>query len=352
MTMRIKKATEHSETNLTVRAYIEKIEDNEITFDIDIQRAYVWKDIEQKSALIQSLIMNDIIPPFIFNKVDGIYEGMDSKQRSITILKFFHDEFALKGVMPIEVVNDNGELEELDINGFKYSELPECCQNAIKDYNLSIWYLSDADQEQVARNFCNLNNGKTINAATLNRIKAKSKDQIKRLSNHKMFAEALTATAIDGHVNEDLVIKAHAILYAEEPSMDTKWIRPYMKVATITHSEEEEIKNVFDRIWMIHGMIEDKKIAKRIYTRTHMISVVPIIAKSIKDDISDKDMMEWFVMFYSGKKSATISSVYNSAAGSGSGKKDAVQKRLDEIEKSYTEYFLKRENNIVNFEIA
>ena len=73
MTMRIKKATEHSETNLTVRAYIEKIEDNEITFDIDIQRAYVWKDIEQKSALIQSLIMNDIIPPFIFNKVEKSY---------------------------------------------------------------------------------------------------------------------------------------------------------------------------------------------------------------------------------------------------------------------------------------
>lgn len=339
MTMRIKKATEHSEMNLTVRAYIEKIDDEEITFDIDIQRAYVWKDIEQKSGLIQSLIVNDIIPPFIFNKVDGILEGMDSKQRSLTIFKFLNDEFALKGVIPIEVINDNGELEELDINGLKFSELPECCQNAIKEYNLSIWYLNDADQEQVSRNFCNLNRGKPINAATLNRIKAKSKDQIKRLGEHKIFIESLSKTAMDGHVNEDLVIKAHAVLYADEPSIDTKWIRPYMKTANIAEQEEKEIKNVFDRMLNVHGLIEDKKVAKRIYTRTHMISVVPIMAQSIKDGKTDKEMMEWFITFYSGKKSATTSSIYNSAAGSGSGKKEAVRKRLEEIQKSYDSYF-------------
>ena len=339
MAVRIKKATEHSEMNMTVRAYIEKIELEEITFDIDIQRAYVWKDIEQKSALIQSLIINDIIPPFIFNKVDGVFEGMDSKQRSLTILKYLNDEFALKGVMAIEVINEDSELEELDINGLKYSELPECCQNAIKECNLSIWYLNEADQEQVSRNFCNLNNGKSINAATLNRIKAKSQEQIGRLGKHKIFKEALTKTAMDGHVNEDLVIKAHAVLYANEPSIDTKWIRPYMRTTNITSQEEEEIQNVLDRMISIHGLIEDKKIAKRIYTRTHMVSVVPIMAQSIKDGKSDEEMMKWFVTFYSGKKSATTSSIYNNAAGNGSGKKEAVRKRLEEIQKSYDSYF-------------
>ena len=94
MIMRIKKATEYSETNMTVRAYMEKIENGDIIFDIDIQRPYVWKDVEQKSALIQSLIVNDIVPPFIFNKIDGTYEAMDCKQRSLTIQKYLNDEFA------------------------------------------------------------------------------------------------------------------------------------------------------------------------------------------------------------------------------------------------------------------
>lgn len=138
MAMRIKKASEYSEFNLTIRSYMEKIENGDITFDIDIQRPYVQKDTEQKSLLIQSLIINDIIPPFIFNKVDDIYEAMDCKQRSLTIQKFLNNEFALKGVMLIEVINDNGELEELDINDLKFSELPEYIQNAIKDCNIKI----------------------------------------------------------------------------------------------------------------------------------------------------------------------------------------------------------------------
>lgn len=340
MKMRIKKETEYSEMNLTVRAYVDKIESGDITFNIDIQRGYVWKDIEQKSLLIQSLIINDIIPPFIFNKVDDVFEGLDSKQRSLTILKFINNEFALKGVMPIEVINEDGELEELDINDLTFNELPECCQDAIKDCNLKIWYLNEADQSQVARNFCNLNNGKVVNAATISRVKAKSKDQIKRLSSHKIFKESLTKVAIDGHVNDDLVIKSHAILYAEEPSMDTKWIRPYMRIAEITEENEEEIKKVFDRVVAVHDLVEDKKIAKRIYTRTHMISVVPIIAQSIKDGLTEHQVMEWYVTFFAGKKSATISNIYNSAAGSGSGKKESVKKRLDEIKKNYNEYFV------------
>lgn len=339
MALRIKRASEYSEFNLTVRSFIEKIENGDIVFDIDIQRPYVWKDVEQKSLLIQSLIINDIIPPFIFNKVDDIYEAMDCKQRSLTIQKFLNNEFALKGVMTIEIINDNGELEELDINDLKYSELPEFIQNAIKDCNIKIWHLSNADQEQVARNFCNLNNGKIINAATLNRVKAKSKEQISKIGKHKVFEESLSKIALDGHVNEDIVVKAHAILNDENVCTETKWIRPYMREVNITQNDEVLLGNVFDRIYNIHSLIEDKKIAKRIYARTHMISIIPVIAESINNGLSDTEMMEWFVNFFCGRKSPTTSKAYNDAAGRGTGKNVAVKTRLNEIKKSFDEYF-------------
>lgn len=70
-----------------------------------------------------------------------------------------------------------------------------------------------------------------------------------------------------------------------------------------------------------------------------MISIVPIIAESLSDGYSDKQMMEWFVNFFSGKKSATISKVYNDAAGRGTGKNSAVMKRVEEIKKDYDKYF-------------
>lgn len=337
--MRIKKEKTHAEMNMTVRAYIDSLQHGEFTFDIDIQRAYVWKDLEQRSALIQSLILNDIIPPFIFNKVEDRYEGLDSKQRSLTIMKYMDNEFALKGVCSFEVVNDDGEIEEIDINNCKFSELPECFQDAIKEYNLSIWYIDEADQEQVSRNFCNLNNGKMINAATINRIKAKSRDKINYLASHPVFKEALSKTAMDGHVNDDLVIKSHAMLYAENPCMDVKWIRPYMRNTDIKDDEVTMLYDVFFRIQAIHSLVEDKKVARRAYVRLHTISIVPIVYRSIRDGLSNEDMAKWFSVFFNGSRSATISSVYNSAASSGTGKKESVQKRLDEITKSYEEYF-------------
>lgn len=72
-----------------------------------------------------------------------------------------------------------------------------------------------------------------------------------------------------------------------------------------------------------------------------MISIVPIIVKSLNDGYSDKQMMEWFVNFFCGKKSATTSKAYNDAAGRGTGKNSAIKKRLEEIEKNYDVYFAK-----------
>ena len=162
----------------------------------------------------------------------------------------------------------------------------------------------------------------------MNRVKAKSKEQIISLGKHKLFVDALSQTAIDGHVNEDMVAKAHAILNDEDVSTDAKWIRPYMREADITKDDEFLLNEVFDRIYNIHSMIEDKKIAKRIYARTHMISIVPIVAESLNDGYSDKQMMEWFVNFF-----------YNDAAGRGTGKNSAVMKRVEEIKKDYDKYF-------------
>lgn len=338
--MKIIRGAKRADTYWTARKLIEMLGDGEVDFDIDIQRGYVWKDNDRKSAFIRSLILDRHVPPIYFNKMDDVYEGEDGKQRTLTLDKFLKDEFALSGLPVFEVINDDGEPEEMDINELTYSNLPICFQDAIREYNFAICFTDGADPDEVADTFYNLNNGQNLNAATMNRVKAKSKDQIIRLGKHEIFKESLSLTALAGHVNEDLVGKTHAILYSNDPSVDTKWIRPYVKEAEITSAQEMDITNVFDRVQKIHGLIEDIKIAKRIYGRTHMVSIAPMILRSITDGVSDDEVMRWLISFFSGKKSATISSVYNNAAGgSGTGKKEAVRKRLDELEKSYIGFF-------------
>lgn len=337
--MKIIKGADRARDEWTGRKLIEKMEDGTVNFDIDIQRGYVWKDNDKKSAFIRSMILDRHIPPLYFNKIGDVHEGSDGKQRAITVQKFVNGEFALSGLEDFLVINDEGETEEININGKTFEELPECFQNAIKEYSFTICFTDNADQDEVADTFYNLNNGMTLNAATMNRVKAKSKEQIIQLGKHKIFTEALSDKAMEGHVNEDLVAKAHAILNDDEVSMDTKWMRPYMKEAVITRKDEELLCEVFDRIYNIHSMIEDAKIAKRIYTKTHMISIVPIIVESLNDGYSDRQMQEWFISFFCGKKSPTVSKEYNDASGRGTGKNSAVKVRLEEIKKSYDKYF-------------
>lgn len=338
--MKIVKGAEKADVYWTARKLIEMLEDGEINFEIDIQRGYVWKDNDKRSAFIRSLILDRHVPPLYFNKVEDVYEGEDGKQRALTLKKFLKDEFALSGLPAFEVINDECEPEEIDINELTYSQLPECFQNAIKEYNFAICFTDGADQEEVADTFYNLNNGQSLNAATMNRTKARSKEQIFKLGKHEVFKEALSSTALAGHVNEDLIAKIHALLYATNPSTDTKWIRPYVRETVITSSQEMEITNVLDRIQKVHELIEDNKIAKRIYSKTHMVSIAPMILRSISEGQSDNDVMNWLIGFFAGKRSASISSVYNNAAGgAGTGKKEAVKKRVDELKKSYEGYF-------------
>lgn len=56
--MKIRKGADRSSANWTARQLVELIEDGTVNFNIDIQRGYVWKDNEKKSAFIRSLILN------------------------------------------------------------------------------------------------------------------------------------------------------------------------------------------------------------------------------------------------------------------------------------------------------
>ena len=121
--------------------------------------------------------------------------------------------------------------------------------------------------------------------------------------------------------------------------METKVIRPLMADVDITEEDRQQLTETYNRIVAMHGLIEDKKTAKRILTRTHLISIVPIVWKSLQNGLSDEQMAKWASEFFSGKRSASISDIYNQNAGSGSAKKESVRNRLKEIEKHFDGFF-------------
>ena len=337
--MRILHKCDKNTMTWTVRQLNNNYKTGEITYENAVQRGYEWKN-DRQSELILSVILNKPIPQIFVTRNDGEeYSAMDGKQRCLTLIKFLNDEFALSDISTVEVEEDNGDVVEKDLNGLYYSELDEVFQNAIQDASLEFVIINNATEDEQCDYFFLLNNGKPLSAMTKTRVKAASRDVITRLGDHELFKNALTAKAFERYTNEDIVVKSWTILHQEEPSLETAKIRKMTETVEIPADDEKELKECFNRIMSAHQLIDDKKVAKRILTRTHMISIMRIAKESIVDGISEKDFTKWAEMFFSGKRSATISSVYNSAAGSGSARKDAVMKRLNELDKSYHSYF-------------
>jgi hypothetical protein len=92
----------------------------------EYQRRKRWSN-KQKSLLIESFIMNVPIPPIFLYEVEyAVYEVMDGLQRLTAIYDFYQDKFALESLEYWE-----------ELNGYKYSELPENVRGGIDRRYLS-----------------------------------------------------------------------------------------------------------------------------------------------------------------------------------------------------------------------
>lgn len=114
----------------------------------DYQRRRVW-DQNRKSRLIESFIINVPIPPvFLYETSFSKYEVMDGLQRISTILDFFDNKYALKG---LEIWPE--------LNGKYYNELPNDIKDGIRRRYLSATILlketagSDEEREKILKQF-------------------------------------------------------------------------------------------------------------------------------------------------------------------------------------------------------
>lgn len=323
------------------------------TFDNAVQRHFVW-DEKRCSLFIHSIITGYPIPPLYAAKNGEKYDMLDGLQRSHAVSKFFADEYSLSDIpeISIETTDESGEkfVETIDINGLKYSELSEDVQDSIKDATVSVIYFDEITDDEIAEMFFRLNNGKVLSSIELTRVKAKSKTAITSLASHEIFANALTAKALEKYTNEDIVVKSWLILNELRPSFLTPYIRSRFKDIEITEEEANEINIALTRIleafnYILSGKTTEteklaKTISKRVLGRTHLVSLMPFALDSVNNSYSIEDFSKWVTAFFHGTSRASVSITYNDCAGTGSAAPDKIATRHSELEKSYNAFFL------------
>ena len=304
-----------------------------ITFDNAIQRGYVW-DVKRKSLLIESMIIGYPIPAFYARRDENkVFDMLDGKQRSSAITEYLNNEYALTGVS-----------EELE--GKTFAELPEETQDDIISYSLTVYYFEDITEDEVNEMFYRLNNGKPLTAIELTRVKAKSFDKIKELSGHAIFEDALKESQLNKYTHEDIVMKALVMLSVDEPSLKNEFIRPYIIETEITDDQAAAVRDALTQIKLAHDWLVDEPLcvtavraAKKLYTRTHLISMIPLALETYRSGVPAMNFGGFVAEFFtSNGRGISKSQIYNSNSSSGSNSPSAVKIRDRELREYYKKY--------------
>ncbi|MCM1985610.1 DUF262 domain-containing protein [Methanococcoides seepicolus] len=130
---------------------VQRVDKNKLKLDPHFQRVYKWnKDGEVKtSRFIESALMRIPLPACYFAEDDeNNHLVIDGVQRITTIVRFFKDEFALKGLTAYK-----------ELNGKKFSELGKY-KNELESYTIRCIILRNDNKQQLVQDiFARLNQG-------------------------------------------------------------------------------------------------------------------------------------------------------------------------------------------------
>lgn len=326
-----------SSSNVSALDLVKRINKGKYVFNNAVQRSDVW-NVAQKSALITSMLYGLPVPNLYANKTeDGTLDFLDGKQRSHAVADYLNNEFELEECDPIILVGEDEKT--VDINGFKFNELPKEFQHLIETYSFNIRVFDNIEAELANDIFDRLNSGTSLTAVEKSRVKAISIDEIQILAKHSIF-DNLSAALHKRYVDEDLVTKCLKLNYctdeSEAHSLDVKFVRPYMRSVVVTDAMIEELTKELDILNDVHDNIAstdekaDIMLAKKIVNRTNLVTIIGFI-HTHKDVFDDTDKFETFIKTFFKNPTTT----YQSNSRSGSGHSRAVDTRLDELDKAW-----------------
>ena len=340
---------EGSSITWTCKQIAKMVEKETINFDNVVQRSFVWEK-HRMSELIWSIIMGYPIPP-IFSERGGnendkvkVYSVLDGQQRCTTIYRFLNDEFALTELKPIPYVDEDGNEWEMDISGMKFSELDEELQDIIRDATITVKYFDNLEQYQKAEMFRRLNNGKALSAKSKTLASAKHIEELLDVGSHELFNEMLTDKARANKNQAVIVVKSWIMLNkeVEDISFASRDLNPLIENIDMTDMEKLELNKVFDFIVGVHDELvsnHEKDVAKKLYTETHTISLMPYFKKAIESGINEAMFAEWLVNFFKVENASKEYMNYMEASSNGVSRNISIVTRHESLGKGYKDFF-------------
>lgn len=319
-----------------------------IDFTHVIQRGYVWER-KRKSELIQSIVLGYPIPHVYAKRLEKnskIYYILDGKQRISSVVDFVNDEYKLTKLPFVSYEDEVGKTENYDLSNKKFSELPEELKDIIYSKMFNIIYFDNLTDEEEVELFRRLNAGKPLSTKSKMLVSCKDIEKVIELGGHDLFSAMLSEKSFENKDYVSIIMKMWAMLNIEieKVSFESKNFDSLLRSAVITESQSSRLLKVFDYIYDLHDELinkQNKLVATRLYTETHMVSLVPFINIAIDKNIPLKDFCSWIEIFFGDITGTSISEEYNNGCVGGSARTSSINKRHIALENSFNDY-LKR----------
>ena len=303
--------------------------------------------------------MNYPIPPIYCERATGSddnkikrFDCLDGKQRCTTIYKFLNDKFALTQLKPIPYIDEDGSEQTIDVSGRKFSELDEELQDIIRDSTITVKYFDNLNQSKKAEMFRRLNQGKPLSTKTKTLASAKNIEELLDIGSHQLFEEMLTEKSRANKNQAVIVVKAWTMMNrdVEDISFASKDFNPQIEEIEIADREKLELVKVFDYIVNAHNELKDNKekdVAKKLYTETHLISLIPYVKAAIENDINESMFAEFLINFFKTENDSDVYAEYMEACSNAIARNASIVARHNALGKSYTEFFKENSENIL-----
>ncbi len=341
-------------TNKQISKMIDK---GTISFDNVVQRGEVW-EVWRMSELIWSILMNYPVPPIYCERSTGSddnkikrFDCLDGKQRCTTIYKFLNNKFALTQLEPIPYIDENDNEQTTDVSGKRFSELDEELQDIIRDSTISVKYYDDLSQPKKAEMFRRLNQGRALSTKSRTLASAKNIGSLLNIGSHKLFHEMLTEKSRANKNQAVLIVKTWTMLNrdVEDISFASKDFNPMIEDVEISDREKLELNSVFDYIVNVHDELKDnheKDVAKKVYTETHMISLIPFINTALENNIPESMFADFMINFFKTENDSETYTEYMDACSNGVARTANIVARHNALNKSYNSFFKKDSENL------
>jgi len=167
----------------TVHDVVRRIGQGVYVLDPDFQREFLW-DAERQSRLIESVLMRIPLPVFyLAEDTDGKLVVVDGLQRLTTFKNYLANQFRLR-------------LENPDLNGRQFNDLPAKLQNRIEDAQLIIYFIDSKVPERARLDiFERVNSGVPLTRQQMRNslYQGKATALIRELSESARFLDATKA---------------------------------------------------------------------------------------------------------------------------------------------------------------